>query len=290
VFADLVAEQDNAARMTDAPAATHDEPAHDEPAQDEPAQTAPAPATDPMDAWDAAFAAAGQRRTGHWTSEPTPVTPPAPTRARLLTAGRRRHDALGQLLRDLANVIPGSGQPLPTRLTIIATLPALEGRLGALPAQLATSGQPATLTREQLQRLACSSDLDAVLLDALGNPVGASHPRRNLTRRERRALRAQWGATCAIAGCPTPSPSRTTSSPTGSPGAPACATSSRPASTATTTCTTATAPLRLRDGRLINEYGWVTAAAPPEHPSERHRRHTKQATSIRRPAAWPLGM
>ena len=52
-----------------------------------------------------------------------------------------------------------------------------------------------------LSKLGCSSVLDAVLLDATGNPVGASSTRRLPNPRERRALRDRWGPNCAVAGC-----------------------------------------------------------------------------------------
>lgn len=42
-----------------------------------------------------------------------------------------------------------------------------------------------------------------MIVDAAGRPVGASGTHRNATRRERRALHAQWGG-CAIAGCAQP--------------------------------------------------------------------------------------
>ena len=96
---------------------------------------------------------------------------------RLTTAGRARHDALRDLLHDAATATT-PGDPPPTHLTVIATLAAVEGRLGALPAQLTLSnGRTTALRPETLQRLGCNSQLDAVLLDALGTPVGASqHP------------------------------------------------------------------------------------------------------------------
>ncbi len=215
-------------------------------------------AADPLAAWDAALA--GARRTRSGTVAEAPAAPVAAP-PRPVTAGRRRHDALSQLLHDLGQVEPGSGRPLPPRLTIVASLGVLEGRLGALPAQLATSGPPATLTTAQLQRLACSSDLAAVLLDALGNPVGASHTRRNLTRRERRALRAQWGETCAVAGCPNTvtvphhvEPFWLSRRTRLRDMVPACEHCHHDLHEGHRT-------LRLRDGRLIDEHGWVRALA-----------------------------
>ena len=45
-------------------------------------------------------------------------------RGLLLLVGRRRHDALTLLLRDLTDTEPGTGRPGPTALTVIATLTA----------------------------------------------------------------------------------------------------------------------------------------------------------------------
>ena len=212
---------------------------------------------DRLEAWDTTMAG-GTPRPGRPAD---PSAPRAQDPGRPVSAGRRRHDALGQLLHDLADITPGDGRPSPPHLTIIATLGALEGRLGALPAQLTTTGPAATLTTPQLQRLACTSDLDAVLLDALGNPVGASRTRRNLTRRERRALRAQWGSTCAVAGCPNTvtvphhvEPFWLTGHTRLRDMIPACEHCHRDLHDGHRT-------LRLRDGRLINEFGWIRACS-----------------------------
>jgi hypothetical protein len=174
------------------------------------------------------------------------------------TAGRRRHDALLQLLCDAVGHDAGSGRPTPAALTIVCTPDALDGRLGALPGTLQTSGQPITLRPETLRRLGCDSELTAVLLDAAGKPVGASGTHRTATKRERAALRARWGPTCAIAGC-----TRTTTTPHHvipwwlsqqtvlKDLIPICTPDHRDLHEDHRT-------LRLKDGRLIDELGWVT--------------------------------
>lgn len=177
------------------------------------------------------------------------------------SAGRRRHDALAQLLHDLTDTEPGSGQPAPASLTIIASLAAIEGRLGSLPGMLTGTGQPASVGTAALQRLGCFSELNAVLLDAVGNPVGASHTRRNATRRERRALRAQWGPTCAVDGC-----TNTATVPHHvDPWWHSKRTRLRDLVPACTHCHhdlhEGHRTLRLRDGRLFDENGWVRTAA-----------------------------
>ncbi len=175
-------------------------------------------------------------------------------------AARRRHDALTQLLRDSAGHDAGSGTPAPAALTVVCTVEALEGRVGALPGLLQTPGLPITLRPETLQRLGCDSELTAVLLDATGKPIGASGTHRTATKRERAALRARWGPCCAIAGC-----TRTVTTPhhvvpwwlskqtVPKDLIPICTPDHRDLHEHHRT-------LRLTDGRLIDELGWVTEA------------------------------
>ena len=112
------------------------------------------------------------------------------------------YDAFVALLLDAAAGL-GLGQPRPAHLRVITTRPALHGQPGALPGTLESARGPINLPADTVRRLGCHSTLTAVLLDATGNPIGASGTHRNATTRERRALRAQWGPTCAISGCPT---------------------------------------------------------------------------------------
>jgi len=239
----------------DQPAARTTEPGNGPADQPDPAREDGEGIVDSLAAWDAAWEAT--KRTGSEASAESHLpTPPRP-----ISAGRRRHDALARLLHDLQHIEPGSGQPSPTHLTVVATIDAIEGRLGALPGVLGTRGQPASLSRETLARLGCYSELNVVLLDAYGNAVGASHSRRNLTRRERRALRAQWGPTCAIDGCTSTATvphhvepywmSRRTRL---RDMIPACEHCHHDLHDGHRT-------LRLRDGRLIKEQKWVTTAA-----------------------------
>ncbi len=176
-------------------------------------------------------------------------------------AARRRHDALTQLLRDSADHDAGSGTPAPAALTVVCTVETLQGRPGALPGLLQTPGMPITLRPETLRRLGCDSELTAVLLDATGKPIGASGTHRTATRRERRALRARWGPCCAIAGC-----TRTVTTPHHvvpwwlskqtvlKDLIPICTPDHRDLHEHHRT-------LRLTDGRLIDELGWVQLQA-----------------------------
>ena len=131
------------------------------------------------------------------SSEPLPARRSTP-----LLAGRRRHDALTDLLRA-ARATGGSTDAPAVPFTVVATLDTLLGTAGAPAALLDVPGRPPlALSSPALQRLGCSAELAAVLLDAAGNPLGASTTRRAANRRERRALRAKWGPCCAVRGCP----------------------------------------------------------------------------------------
>ena len=177
---------------------------------------------------------------------------------RPISAGRRRHDALRDLLTDAATAAPG--QPAPAALTIIASLDAVADHLGALPAQLLLpDGRTTVLPTETLQRLGCTSTLDAVLLDALGNPVGASHTRRMPNRAERRAMHARWGRRCAVHGCTrlrtVPHhviPWRLSHLTRLQDLIPLCASCHHDIHEGHRT-------LRLRDGRHIHDHGWTTS-------------------------------
>ncbi|MBW3648806.1 MAG: 13E12 repeat family protein, partial [Actinobacteria bacterium] len=196
-----------------------------------------------------------------WTAERDPH---ASTSDRPVPAGQRRHDALTQLLRDTAaSLVAGSGRPAPAAMLITSSVEALQGRLGALPGTLTTAGQPISLRPETLRRLGCNSELTAVLLDAAGHPVGASSTRRSANRKERSALRVQWGPWCAIDGC-----SNTATVPHHVP----------PRWLSRTTRLRDLLPLcehdhravhehhrtlRLKDGRHIDELGWARVTAAP---------------------------
>ena len=127
-----------------------------------------------------------------------------------------------------------------------------------LPGLLLTDHRPAPLSTEALQRMGCYSELNAVLLDALGNPIGASGTHRSATPRERRALLARWGPGCIIAGC-----TGTDTTPHHvEPWWKCKQTRLRDLAPVCTHCHhdihDGHATLRLRDGRRIDANGWVT--------------------------------
>jgi hypothetical protein len=114
--------------------------------------------------------------------------------------GKRRAQALGALARD-GRGFEGSGNDRPAAdITIVATEATLADAPGALPGRMSDGTR---LRLETIHRLGCAGRIAAVLLDAAGKPVGASGTHRNATRRERRALEAQWGG-CAVDGCHQP--------------------------------------------------------------------------------------
>jgi hypothetical protein len=114
--------------------------------------------------------------------------------------GKRRAQALGSLARD-GRGFEGSGNDRPAAdITIIAT----ERTMADAPGALAPRMSDGTRMRlETIHRLGCAGRIAAVILDAAGKPIGASGTHRNATRRERRALEAQWGG-CAVDGCSQP--------------------------------------------------------------------------------------
>jgi hypothetical protein len=114
--------------------------------------------------------------------------------------GKRRAEALGSLARD-GRGFEGSGNDRPAAdITIIATEATMAEAPGALPPRMSNGTR---ISLKTVHRLGCAGRIAAVILDAQGKPVGASGTHRNATRRERRALEAQWGG-CAVDGCKQP--------------------------------------------------------------------------------------
>ena len=176
--------------------------------------------------------------------------------------GRWRHDAFAALLQLASRADPEASTPAPAELTITCQLSTLLGKAGSLPGLLHRPGSPPVpLPTATLQRLGCHSILSAVLTDAAGHPIGAASTHRHANRRERRAMRAQWGATCAVKGCAN---TRTVPHHV------------HPWWTSRQTILKDLAPLcqhchhdlhegrrtlLLRNGRYINEHGWATQRA-----------------------------
>jgi hypothetical protein len=166
---------------------------------------------------------------------------------------QREYDAFISLLLD-----PGGGTgPPPVQTVVSATLPAIEARVGALPGTLLSQTGGLTLSRAAVRRLSCNSALTAVLLDAAGRPIGASHSRRLATDRERRALLAQWGSVCAVNGCSRRWTVPHHVEPYWLSGRTRLADLIGICEGCHHDVHTGRRTLRLRDGRLIDELGWV---------------------------------
>lgn len=126
------------------------------------------------------------------------TAPDAPDR--ITSAGKRRAQALGSLARDgIAQDGAGSDRAA-ADISIVIHDTTITEQPGARPARTSDGTR---LRLDTVRRLGCDGRIAAVVLNAYGQPVGASGTHRNATRRERRALEAQWGG-CAIDGCNQP--------------------------------------------------------------------------------------
>ena len=181
--------------------------------------------------------------------------------ARPISDTQLAHDLFAEMLTDLTGV-RGPGAPKPAALSIRAGLDAVEGRLGALPGSVLLAGRPYPVSPEAVRRHGCGGFLSAVLLDALRQPVGASGTHRHATERERRVLEAVWGDYCAEAGCGATRTVPHHVRPWWMTGqtkvddlVPVCEATHHAVHDGHQTIT-------LRDGRQINEYGWVQPPPP----------------------------
>jgi hypothetical protein len=187
---DAVAEQ--LAALVDEAAESGAEPGDDHPSEE----------ADPGDQAEPDVGSAGPGRPPEDEAHPLDALGPPPDRpveGDGRTKAQRLYDVLVGILE--AGAGPTWHSPPPAGLLVTSSVEALEGRAGVLPGTLLTRDGPITLPAAAVQRLGCDGKLSAVLLDAAGRPVGASHTRRHATARERRALRAQWGDYCATNGC-----------------------------------------------------------------------------------------
>jgi hypothetical protein len=175
---------------------------------------------------------------------------------------RRLHDALDRLLtRYLEAGLGGVHDKLPVQITVTASAALLEHQPGALPAKSA-SGLP--LARSLLKRWWGDAHVTTLLLNRGWKPLGEAHSGRTLTAAERRALATQYDNRCAGADCcpGTPDPlmplvphhvigHAKSGHPQLEETQPFC-------DRAHHDLHTGKKLLRLRDGRLINEDGYLT--------------------------------
>lgn len=174
--------------------------------------------------------------------------------------GARRHDALSLLLaKVLDNRLLGSRSKTPVQIGVTVSLDALHDQPGALPARTSSGAiVPAALVRTWL----CDSALTRYVL-SLGNKViETSHTVRTLKPHERRIKQLETGGVCQVAGCSRGSPTGDTLIPHHA--APYKTSGRTSLSDSVMVCDVSHddlhvggKTLRLKDGRLINEHGWV---------------------------------
>jgi hypothetical protein len=174
---------------------------------------------------------------------------------------KRLHDALDRLLaRYLEQGLAGRHGKVPVQVAVTMSSDTVDGRAGALPGRGA-SGRP--LARSLLRRWWCDAHVTALVLSQGRIPLGIAHEGRTLTGRERVASAVQFDSRCAGLGCcpGTPDPliplvphhliryadtRRTSTNET----LWVCPTLHHDLHTGRRT-------VRLRDGRLVNENGYV---------------------------------
>jgi hypothetical protein len=174
----------------------------------------------------------------------------------------RLHDAFARLLtRYLSTGLGGRHGKVPVQVTVTVSERTLTGAPGAPPARGST-GQP--LARSLLRRWWCDAHVTTLLLDRGYRPLGIVHSARTVTGTELTALRVQHDNRCAGLGCCPGQPDPLI------PLVPHHV--QRHADSGTTTLTDTVLAcerlhqdlhlgkktIRLRDGRLLNEAGWVT--------------------------------
>jgi len=178
------------------------------------------------------------------------------------TRSRRLHDALDRLLeRYLGAGLGGSHDTVPVQMAVTLSSDLVDGVPGALPAR-GPSGRP--LARSLIRRWWCDSHVTALVMSRGWIPLGLAHTGRTLRRLERRASLVQQDRRCIGMDC--------------CPGEPdpliplvphhvwKFADHGRTSIEETLwVCPrlhhdlhTGKRTVRLRDGRLVNEDGWIT--------------------------------
>ena len=192
-----------------------------------------------------------------WAAPSGSADRPAPR-----SRAQQDHDALLLGLRRLldSGALGVRGKVAP-HLSVVVPLGALHDEPGALPA---VSSAGTRLPGDLVRRLLCDSRLTRVVLGLGRRVVEVSHSERTAKAHERLALQVRWGGRCAEAGCTSP------------PGAPLVPHHTIPWHQVRQTALEETVPIchrthhhlhsgrhtvRLRDGRLLDEQGWVRADA-----------------------------
>jgi hypothetical protein len=127
-----------------------------------------------------------------WTPERDQVLVPR-------SRSKRLHDALNRLLeRYLSTGLGGTHGKVPVQATVTVSSRTLEDRPGAPPGRGA-SGRP--LARSLIRRWWCDAHVTTLLLSHGWTPLGIVHSARTLTGTELKAARAQFDQRCAGDGC-----------------------------------------------------------------------------------------
>ncbi|MCY7366141.1 MAG: 13E12 repeat family protein, partial [Frankiaceae bacterium] len=180
---------------------------------------------------------------------------------------QKRHDALKNGLRRYLNSgIAGLRDKVAPHLAVTVGIDLLQADPGALPAVSTTTGArlPASLVR----RWACDGALGRFVLGLGGRVIETSHTERTLKPHERRIKKIETGNRCQIAGCRCGPGSGATSRLV--PHHPDAYARSGTTSLSDTVwiCErhhhdlhTGKKALRLRDGRWLDEHGWIDGAA-----------------------------
>ncbi len=112
---------------------------------------------------------------------------------------KRLHDALQRLLqRYLSTGLGGTNGKVPVQASAVINARTLEGLPGAPPAR-GGSGRP--LARSLVRRWWCDTHVTTLLLDHGWTPLGIIHTARTLTGTELKAARVQFDNRCAGDGC-----------------------------------------------------------------------------------------
>jgi hypothetical protein len=224
--------------------------------------------TDPENPSDtAAWAAARDMAEDSGTSVPLDLQEPA---LQPRTRGHRMHDAFALVLRRYLDAgLGGLSGKAPVQVNVTVHEDFLSGQVGALP-PVADSG--ALIPRRLLRRWWSDCGVTAFVLGLGGKALRVVHGQRTLTAVERGALSIEGGGRCLVEGCcpPRPDPLRpliphhafgfAENQITGIEEAvPLCEASHFVVHVRKMT-------VRLRDGRWMNESGFVDGPAPPEPP------------------------
>jgi len=187
---------------------------------------------------------------------PHPDSGPAPR-----SRGARLHDALSNLLnRYLTEGLGGTHDKVPVQIIATITSGTIEGRPGALPGK-GGSGRP--LARSLLRRWWCDAHVTALVMSRGWKPLGIAHTARTLTGLERNAIHVQFDQRCIGIGCCRGRPDPLTMlvphhvRKYAADGITVLEESLLFCESAHHDIHTGKKTLRLRDGRLVNEEGWV---------------------------------